>query len=301
MIWTWTLLALAATPDELAHAAEEATAQLERCSVAGCTSADGARAAFVAAVHTYQTEGVADGVLAATVEMLNPELFADLPDVLQQAATDPPAWTTRTKVADARRHIQDLLVGPTPWPYGEKPKLPRGTAEISITDREGAVVPSAAVRFLDEHLRHRVHTQHGTWSGTVRFLRDGSERFFQQGDELQLEVLAPGYRYHRATVVLAKRRTHPIELKLTPWTPESDGSPAADMTLEAYDAWLSCEAQILVSGPPAGADPHWTPCGPELLDTVVAAKHWSDVTGGNPTAKEICLLTGTIPYCEEGA
>jgi len=106
-MWLCIATALAITPDELAIAAGEATDQLDICALEGCPAERGAEAAFLVAVHRYQDEGLADGVLAATVRHLNPTLFADLPEVLQSAATAPAVWAAPPAVP----HAPDLTRG----------------------------------------------------------------------------------------------------------------------------------------------------------------------------------------------
>lgn len=102
-MWLWLCMALAITPDELDLAADEAAEQLATCASEGCSADEGAEAAFVAAIHRYQEEGVADGALAATVRFLDVELFGDLPDVLQEAASEPLRWAAPPPVPDADR------------------------------------------------------------------------------------------------------------------------------------------------------------------------------------------------------
>lgn len=102
-MWLWLFTALAITPDELDLAADEAAEQLATCAAEGCSDEEGAEAAFLAAVHRYQEEGVADGALAATVRFLDFDLFGDLPDVLQEAASEPLRWAAPPPVPDADR------------------------------------------------------------------------------------------------------------------------------------------------------------------------------------------------------
>jgi len=93
MLLTLSLVALAEPlPTELASAAPEARATLDACAADGCTSAEGARAAWLIALHTYVTTGVADGSLAAAVKLLDPALHTELPDVLIEATGTAPSW-----------------------------------------------------------------------------------------------------------------------------------------------------------------------------------------------------------------
>jgi hypothetical protein len=95
----WTAAVFAATPADLAAALPAALAQLDDCARAGCDPHAGAKAAWIAALQTYEAEGLADGTLAATVRALDPALFDALPDVLRSAATEPLAWAVRTAVS----------------------------------------------------------------------------------------------------------------------------------------------------------------------------------------------------------
>ena len=96
-MWSWILgLAWSGAPEDVASRLPEARAVLEVCAQEGCDDADGAEAAWFVAVGTYLETGVADGELAATVRLLDEELFADLPDVVRQSATDAAAWAMDT-------------------------------------------------------------------------------------------------------------------------------------------------------------------------------------------------------------
>ncbi|MCA9572400.1 MAG: hypothetical protein KC656_31390, partial [Myxococcales bacterium] len=101
-------LVVAATPD-LAPAAAESLEVLESCADVGCARGEGARAAFLLAVHTYLEEGIADGTLAATVRELDRELYGDLPDVLQRASTEPLPWALRVGGVEPERVVGDLV------------------------------------------------------------------------------------------------------------------------------------------------------------------------------------------------
>ena len=88
-------LAAPISAERLAAAAPSAVAQLEVCAhaAAACDPDAAARAAWLVAVHIYVSEGIADGQLAATVKVLHPELFGDLPSVVREAASSPFEWT----------------------------------------------------------------------------------------------------------------------------------------------------------------------------------------------------------------
>lgn len=85
-------LAFAGSAPDVLDRMPEARTVLAECAEVGCDHADGARAAWLVALGTYLETGTADSELAATVALLDPDLFAELPDVVQQAATDPAAW-----------------------------------------------------------------------------------------------------------------------------------------------------------------------------------------------------------------
>lgn len=194
-------LTLAVTPVELADELPAARAQLTACETS-CAHADGARAAFLLAVGTYVQEGVADGALAATVRALDPEMFATLPDVVRDAASEPLPWAVRTAPAarpPAETPVPTLRA--TPDPRGEGAML-----TITVTDPFGAPIPGAIVRFDDEQENHRVNATTGAWSATALILPDGQERAFHKGDVLQLQVTADGHAPVRVAYVTRKRK-----------------------------------------------------------------------------------------------
>lgn len=96
-------VALGDMPDALPAVVPEATAALAACDAAplACDRDEAARMAWLLALHTYLDEGVADGALAATVQALDPALFAQLPDVIQASATAPMPWVSPPEVASA--------------------------------------------------------------------------------------------------------------------------------------------------------------------------------------------------------
>ena len=135
-------LAMAGTPAELAAAVPGAQEQLEQCRLVGCDADDGARAAWVLAVDTYVREGRADAALAGTVRALDADLFADLPDVVRDAAGQPLEWV-----------VQE----PQTPPLALEPRVPLeecdkvgSTLEILVTDVDGVPIGHAGVRFPDE-------------------------------------------------------------------------------------------------------------------------------------------------------
>lgn len=70
----------------------------------------------------------------------------------------------------------------------------------------GEPVPTAVVRHPEEQDRHRVNTETGMWTGSVLYMPDGSELFFQKGMSIDFEVSAPGYVNARVTYLVRKRR-----------------------------------------------------------------------------------------------
>lgn len=117
----WTILcslALAVSPDELAAELPGARVQLDACATEGCDREEAARAAWLLALGTYVETGVADGELSATVRVLDPALWSQLPPVLLDAATDPAGWAQR--------------VGGAPPPSGARSSSERVAAVRSI-------------------------------------------------------------------------------------------------------------------------------------------------------------------------
>lgn len=287
------LTAHAVTPEQLAEAVPDARRQLVTCANAGCTPEQGAKAAYLVAVHTYTSEGAAEGGLAATVRLLDPDLFATLPPVLQDAATWPAAWALASDLGPHREAREALARHPDPGPYEADPKLPRASFTVVVVDaRTGEPVP-ATLRFRDEDTLHRVHHETGTWTGTVRYLPDGSERYFQKGDTLRLDVTAPGYDYQKAAIILPRRKENLIRLQLTPWSPAADGSPEAERALAAHEAWVKAEQAAI----PPPTEERIARVAEARLTAAVRARAWIDA-GGAADATSLCLQVGTPLYCE---
>lgn len=290
--------ALAATPEELAEAMPAAEDQLLRCATDGCTRDEGARAAFVVAVGTYVAEGEADGALAATVRVLDPALFSDLPDVLQASAAEPLHWATwvggRQVVENPARPLPELEEKLPAEPYIRDPTKPLGELWVHVTDVEGNVVPTARIRFVDEQDTHRVHSETGMWTASMLYLPDGTERYFQRGDDFAMHVWAPGYGITRSRFYYGKRRKMTIRVTLFPWTPTlvEGAPPVAIDAVDAFERWVEQEAAFLAA-PSAAADE-------ELhgvrRNAARAAREWLDAGGGD-TAKNMCLMTGSLSLC----
>lgn len=132
-MWTWILtVALADAPAEVVDRLPEARATLERCVERGCDPDEGAEAAWLVALGTYLETGVADGELAATVRALDGELFADLPDVVRRAATEPAGW-----------------VAPADLEFVPVPEIPIETGSSSVAIPVGFEPTDAARRYGD--------------------------------------------------------------------------------------------------------------------------------------------------------
>jgi len=295
----WPCTALALTPTELADAAETAQEQLQRCEATGCGPEVGARAAFLVAVSHYQQEGVADGRLAATVRYLDPALFEDLPDVLQDAATSPWPWATRT-LGPRERMPRSLF--DTGTPFACPPSTSRASrfgmpVTIAITDATSdRPVRFASVTFPGED-RHLAHGEEGTWTGSVLYPKDRVEEvLFTPGCELTFEVAAPGYRPVTLSTTLSKRRKEQIDVALEPFEVLSDGSPEGDAALRAFTAW---DARITdyLERPSAQS---FDAVDLARLEAAIAARAWMDA-GGSSDARDLCLSTGTRAYCSEAS
>lgn len=89
----WIASAVALTPEAVLEARPAAEATIERCATAGCSRADAAEAVFLVAVSTYLETGVADGDLAATLTVLDPDLRRLLPSAYTEAIGTPATWT----------------------------------------------------------------------------------------------------------------------------------------------------------------------------------------------------------------
>ncbi len=293
MTLLWMLTALAATPEQLAEAAGPAQEQLAACAAKGCGPEDGARAAFLVALHTYQSEGLADGRLAATVRYLDPSLFDELPDVLRDAATQPLEWSGHT--LSVRERMPPALFAslePSPAAYDER--LPTASLTVQVLSKgDDQPIPTAVVRHYDSYReRHRVHTESGRWTASVLYLRDGTERVFQKGQLGQLQLTAPGFRPQTIAYVLPKRKSNTLTVYLTPWDPTSDGSPTGDAAIDGYAAWSQAETAYQATPTEAA----WETADLARLEGAILARAWMDAGGGDE-ARELCLVMGSIPYC----
>lgn len=111
------LSAAAPTIDNLDAAAADGLLDLERCETNpdDCESHNVAWAAWVVAVQRYVEEGVADGALAAGVDVLDPALFRALPDVLRDSVTEPPGWMLAFAVEPPPASELQVLGHPIVW------------------------------------------------------------------------------------------------------------------------------------------------------------------------------------------
>lgn len=205
----WMTLAFATTPEDLAAQLPEARAQLTACEQA-CKPEAGARAAFVVAVGTYVETGVADGTLAATVQALDPALFAKLPPVIQEASSTPLAWARTAPDSIAGQPILaqqiDMPTVPAPWPI-----------EMTVRVRDGAGEPvkTARVEVVGEEIARSVDDQGswkagGVWKSTPLAPVEGRRAthiepvYFEKGQAVTVLVTAPGYTPVSAVMVLTK-------------------------------------------------------------------------------------------------
>ncbi len=291
----WISLAWAATPEDLSEAVPEALGQLETCASYGCTPKEAAEAAWVVALNTYLSNGVADGTLAATVRELDPELFASFPDVLQSTATEPAAWTPRPgehqdAVAQAPEAAPNLEPRVDPPARNRAPMF-----TVSVLSEDGYPIPTAVVRFVDEQDNHRVNTETGRWVGSVRYFSNGAVAYFDKDDTIEVEAFAPGYGYSRTAVTLQKKRNNKLVLTLHP----HDLVVPPDAPKFATDAKTAChkwiEASRRYSLDPS--DEHGSRVRSAQKRTSRFARDWLD-SGGGEEALHLCLMTADIAYCE---
>jgi hypothetical protein len=309
MFW-WTLLAAAQpTADEtmafLEQEAPRAEALLEQCAVDGCDRAEAADAAFVLAMDAYLGAGEADGVLAATVRALSTEVFADLPEVVQRAATEPLPFTQSVGGAEGGEALAPPappgvglgVAPPDPPPLPATPPPPAPPAprspvylSVEVVDHDGQPIPHARVRFPVEGDVHHVHDVTGRWTGSVLYLSDGTERPFAKRQQVDLHVWAPGYRYQKVAYATGGRRKNLAVVRLTAGLPEApaQGHPLSDHAFETHERWID--------GVHEGA--HEALAGLER-DAAEAARAWLDA-GGGAEAWELCMAVGTPALCGEG-
>jgi len=293
----WWMAALAATPDDLASLVPEAREQLATCEVEGCPPEAGARAAYVLAVDAYVDRGEADGTLAATVQVLDGELFTTLPAVVQAARSTPLSWSVTGTPTDD----DDAPVAPTPPTATPAPKRykPGAVLTVKVVSGEGdapAVVPHAMVRFPEEGEDHRVNTLAGTWTSTLLYLPDGTERFFDKGETFTMDVFAAGYALQQVTFVVPRRKKHQLTVRLDPVERTApDGAPtSAHDAIEAHAAWLAAEEAYL-AGPSAEREQaSWV----ARRRTAGFARTWLE-QGGGSQAWELCVIARSHTYCGE--
>jgi len=292
----------ARTLQEEVHAAE---AELAECAVRGCPRATGAEAAWLLALHTYVASGVADGHLAATVRALDPALFAELPSVVQRAASEPLPWATWVGGAPAQPDVV-----PTAYelePASAAPPRVAATRQVEerpgravsltveVVDENGRPIPYAAVRIFEEGERHRVDPETGRWTGSAMFLPDGTERAFDKGQRLWMAVFAPGYEYQRSHHTLSRRRNE-VTHQLNAWQPspheDEAGLQVAQVAVDAWQQLVEAEAAY-VDAPSQEAE---AARASRLHRAAMVAREWMDA-GGRRHANEMCLTAGSIPLC----
>lgn len=85
---------------------------------------------------------------------------------------------------------------------------------IEVSDPEGLPIPTAVIRHPLEQDRHRVNAVDGSWQGDVFYLPDGRELRFVPGENLELEISAPGYLTQRLTWEVRKKKLNRVEVEL---------------------------------------------------------------------------------------
>ncbi len=290
------LLSFGASPEQLAAAVPEARETLEACASTGCPRADGARAAYVMAVHTYVDEGVADPALAGTVRALDPDLFDTLPDVVRDAAGAPQEWATW--VGGTEESHQSKAVGPASFPASFVPVDDPPEFQVVLVDHEGQPIPTGILRFDDEGENHLVHTETGAWTGTTRYLPDGTEAYFLSGDRIQLLAFAPGYTVMRATMLVPKRKKRrQMRIVLQPFQPAEPELEVGKRAVEAWTDWVASYDAYTAS--PTEATMRETQRQRETTYTLV--REWMDTasTDGDPPddAVTMCMQTTTTDTC----
>ena len=97
---------------------------------------------------------------------------------------------------------------------------------VRVIDAETqAPIATAVVRHPDEADPHRVNAETGQWTGNVLYMPDGSEKFFEKGLEIALEISAPGYANRKVSYIVRKRK-NVVEVPLTKMTIDmSDEDP----------------------------------------------------------------------------
>jgi len=287
----WTLTALSATPAQLAEQIPEATAALERCEAEGCSKAVAARSAWLVALDRYLDGGVADGALSASVRELDPELFSGFPDVLRDAATEPLPWVLGLEEPVVVAHGPPVEVEPA---QTLSLKQTRGRLTVAVVDKQGSPVPNAVVRFVDEQENHLVNIESGQWTGSARYLPDGSERGFNRDDRVELEVFAPGYSYERVSYLLRRKRKNLVRIQLTPWMPElaQDAPEIAHEAVATFQRWVEADRARLEDPSKETA----TRAKKLQRATGEVARSWLDQGGAEP-ARVLCLMGRNLDYC----
>lgn len=285
MIPMWlSLVAEAATREELAQLAVDARSTIERCAEQGCPADEGAEAAWVLALHTYVDGGVADGALAATVLALDPERFATLPPAVQGAATDPLGWALSAEPAEEEAPETTPILEGRPTPF-----------TVHVVDRSGRVVPTASVTFPIEGELHHVNSETGSWTGWVLYRPDGLEIPFARGTRLDVQVLAAGYGHHLGEIELTRRRRNEVTVTLDALEPAlpDDAPEVARMAVEAWRRWVDRER----SQSSGFREEDVVKVEDARRRAVQAARDWVDAVG-SPDALALCLSVGRVRDCQ---
>ncbi len=76
---------------------------------------------------------------------------------------------------------------------------------VVVQDVEGAPIPSAQIRHLEEDQKHRVNTEDASWTADVIYLAGGEPLVFRKKMRLPLEVTAPGFRSRTVELLVRKK------------------------------------------------------------------------------------------------
>jgi hypothetical protein len=282
-----TALAVAGTlqPADLAAAMPSVHDQLHTCAVHGCSDEAGAEAAFLLAVHTYVASGVADGALAATVRELDPARFADLPDVIQRAATAPAAWVTGQTEPEPVSQPQPV---PLQASIVSDPKAITLTVHLRTPSGDPA---EGLLAFAGEQSVHRIGVDDAQWTGSTKTLTNGSQATFRKGDVVEFLVWAPDHSINHVTYVVSRRKRQDVHVVLTtePMVRPTLSSPAAERATEAWGTMVAAERRYF----DGEADPNLSGI---RRDAAEAARAWLDEDGGR-LAHQLCVLAGSSAAC----
>jgi hypothetical protein len=116
------------------------------------------------------------------------------------------------------RTLAMLLLGLSSGPALAAKATAGVEVKVYVVDPASKPVPTAVVREPREQDRHRVNTEDGSFKSSSLYLPDGTEIQFTPGQELTLEVSAPGYQTEVVVYQVRKKRNivqvtlQPIEM-----------------------------------------------------------------------------------------